>query len=41
MSGGKKKEDGILLGKLLPRGLFCLLKGGELGKKNGAGNPAW
>ena len=26
--GGKKKEDGILLGKLLPSGLFCLLEGG-------------
>ena len=46
--GGKKNEDGILLGKLLPSGLFCLLEGegggagrGELGRKNGAGNPAW
>lgn len=37
--GGKKNEDGILLGKLLPSGLFCLLEGG-VGKKNGAGNPA-
>ena len=24
----RKKEDGILLGKLLPSGLFCLLEGG-------------
>lgn len=34
--GGKKKEDGILLGKLLPSGLFCLLEGGGgggVGKK--------
>ena len=38
--GGKKNEDGILLGKLLPSGLFCLLEGegggggaGGVGKK--------
>lgn len=46
----KEKEDRILLGKLLPSGLFCLLEeagagggggGGIWEKKNGAGNPAW